>query len=121
MRYHDSDTVVNVGRVTITVVKSAVVYGGFTPTLHNCDKEHQKILYTPGHPIYRKRILAAPSFGPTKKPRYTYVAISAGDDLWIAKVLALVRVKEGGTSNYAELAFVQYICLLYTSPSPRDS
>jgi len=76
-----SDTVVNIARVTVTVVKSAFLYGGFTPTLDHCDTKHQKILYSPGHPVHRQRILAASSFGPTKKARYTHVAISAENDL----------------------------------------
>ena len=46
-------------------------------------------------------------------------AISAGDDLWIAKVLALVHVKEGRTSNFAEMAFVQYMEYTHPHRQPR--
>jgi len=64
-----SDTVVNIARVTVKVVKSAFLYGGFTPTLEHFDTKYRKSIYSPGHPVYLQRILAASSFGPTKKAR----------------------------------------------------
>lgn len=107
--------------VTVTVVKSAFVYGGFTPTSHHCDDSHNKIWYERGHPIYYQRIIATSCFGPAKKPRYSFVLLS-GDDggdgnkdsLWIAKVLVLLRVSEVASQKSSELAFVQY--MEYTPP-----
>ena len=100
----------------ITIVKSAYVIGGFLPQYSNYNDTRNGLTYL--HPSIKtkQRIFATKSFGSSKKPRFSFVTMQAPSthhgDVWVGKVLALVRIKPSDQDDPIEFIFLQYMDII---------
>lgn len=98
----------------ITVVRSAMVAGGFQPSLQDYDTTTNTLCHRQNHFRTRQRIFATHEFGPNKKPRYSFILLRGDNNgvpiTWVGKLVALLRVKTDGNDELTtDYAYVQYM------------
>lgn len=108
---NENNSTSSFAQVQLTIVKSAFLVGGLSPTLQNYNEQTEDVEYNPSYQRYIQRIFATNNFGSNNKPRFSFVALESSKEkcVWFSKLHALFRIKATDLSEPIECAFVRYM------------